>query len=144
MPSIYAFHGKHHAANSITNYVVIVGKETAWPGPHSLVSTDIQDEKDQSILLVENLGARISWMEPRDLSLAEMDFRLDHPNGISSPYSDAAVVMIDGSLHRLQRNLLPETLRGLITIKGGEKIVNLESGGWDLLTDGRLRPLKTP
>lgn len=144
MPRIFAFHGNPHPTNSITNYVVILGEETAWPGSRSLVSTDVGDDKSQVILLVENQGAMISWMEPRDLSFADMDFRLNQPLGISSPYQDAAVVMMDGMVHRLQPSLLPQTLRGLITIRGGEKILSQESGGWDLLPDGRDRPLKLP
>lgn len=144
MPPIYAFNGTHHRENIITNYVVILGEETAWPGSRALVSTDIADEKEQSILFVENQGALIPWMEPRDLSFADMDFRFDQSFGISSPYQDAAVVMMDGRVHRLQRNLPPETLRGLITIRGGEKITNPESGGWDLLSDGRNRRLQPP
>ena len=144
MPRIFAFHGTHNPANILTNYVAIVGEETAWPGSRSLLSTDIRDKLSQSILIVENQGAKIPWMEPRDLSFGLMDFDLDHPLGISSPYQDASVVMMDGMVHRLKRNFLPETLRGLITIRGGEKIISPESGGWELLPDGRNHPLKSP
>ena len=45
------------------------------------------------IMLVENRGAKVHWMEPRDLSLADMDLRVSSPAGVSSPYDDPAVVM---------------------------------------------------
>ena len=102
MPEIYALHGEHRPGVAVTNYLAVVGPETIWPGSTTLSSKNVPDGTSSTILVVENLGAGIHWMEPRDLSLAEMSFRLNSPEGISSNYAEPAVVMLDGSLHKLK------------------------------------------
>jgi hypothetical protein len=57
-------------------------------------------------------------MEPRDLTLADLDLQLGSPRGISSQYVDPAVAMLDTSLYRLKPGIRPETLRALLTAKG--------------------------
>ena len=59
-------------------------------------------------------------MEPRDLAFADMDFRLNTPGGVGSRYDDPAVAMLDGSVQRLRPAIQPDTLRALLTIRGGE------------------------
>jgi hypothetical protein len=144
MPRTYALHGEGKPGNTITNYLAVVGPETVWPGSITQSNAEIKDASGQTILLVENLGAGIHWMEPRDLSFSEMDFRINSPSGINSKYEDPAIVMVDGSLRRLKKNLTPETLRALLTIQGGEAIEEDESRGFLFLPDGRLRPIREP
>ena len=57
---------------------------------------------------------------------------------------DPAVAMLDGSIYRLTKDLAPETLRALLTIKGGEKVQQGGAGGWQRLPDGRQRALQEP
>jgi len=140
MPRMYAFHGDYQPGRTTTNYLAVVGPETVWPGVRKLSSKDVTDGLTSTMLIVENRGADIHWMEPRDLSFAEMSFDVNSPAGVSSKYSDPAVAMLDGSLHQLRKNLSPATLRALLTRDGGEE-VGMDDGGWTLLTDGRKRPL---
>jgi hypothetical protein len=91
-------------------------------------------------MLVENLGADVNWMEPRDLSFRDMDFAINSPRGASSKYGNAAVVMLDEAVYRLKSNITPETFRALLTIRGGETIRMDESRGWELLPRGRQEP----
>jgi hypothetical protein len=139
MPRIFAFHGSERAENTTTNYLAVVGHETAWPETKSLTSAEVTDGLDSTILLVENMGAAVHWMEPRDLLLADMDLRVNSPAGVSSPYDDSAVAMLDGNLHRLRPGLKPAVLRGLLTIRGGEILEVDAAGAWELLPDGRQR-----
>jgi hypothetical protein len=83
-------------------------------------------------------------MEPRDLTVADMDLHVDSPAGISSPHGDPAVVMLDGSLHDLHPDMEPAVLRALLTIRGGEHLVPNRSGRWELLTSGAAAALLRP
>ena len=143
MPRLYAFHGSDRSGTT-TNYLAVVGDETAWPGSKPVTSADATDGLGTTIMLVENCGAKVHWMEPQDLSLADMDLRVNSLHGVSSPYDDPAVVMLDGSLHRLRPRLQPAVLRALLTIRGAEALGSDGSGGWELLPDGRLRPRREP
>jgi hypothetical protein len=107
------------------------------------MSDDVTDELSSTILVVENLGAGVPWMEPRDLTFSAMSFAINRPDGVSSKYVDPAVAMLDSSLHRLTKNLSADTLRGLLTVSGGEDLREHE-GQWTLLEDGRDRPLAPP
>ena len=142
MPPIYEFHDAKQPGNTVSNYLAVVGDETAWPGTNPVTSADVTDGASQTILIVENRGAGVHWMEPRDLRLADMDLRVNSPAGISSPYDSPAVVMLDGSLRRLRADLDPGVLRALLTIRGGERLRETSGGGWEFLPDGRDRPLR--
>lgn len=145
MPRVYAFHAKQFAGNTTTNYLAVVGRETVWPGSETIGLKDVQDGTGSTILIVENLGANVHWMEPRDLDFATMDFRINRSNGISSPYQEPAMVTLDDSVFRLWESMAPATLRALLTRQGGEAIqYQDEHGSWELLEDGRNRQLKAP
>ncbi len=144
MPRIFAFHDDARPGNTTANYLAVVGDETVWPNSKPVKSADVIDGVTQTIMLVENRGAGVHWMEPRDLSLADMDLQVNRPGGVSSPYDDPAVVMLDSGTYRLRRDLKPAVLRALLTIGGREELRESDSGGWDLLPDGRLRSRREP
>ena len=80
----------------------------------------------------------IHWMEPKDLSFADMDFHINGKpgNSISSGHVSGAavvfandhearganVVFVNGVQPYLRRNLPPEAVRALLTIDGGEDV----------------------
>jgi hypothetical protein len=144
MPRLYAFHGDERPGNTTANYLAVVGPETVWPGSSTVSSKAVTDDQGATILLVENRGAGVHWMEPRDLALADMDLAINSPRGVSSWYSDPAVVMLNGYVYRLRRDVSPKTLRALLTIRGGEPVQSDEAGGWVWLPDGRDRPVGPP
>jgi hypothetical protein len=121
----------------------VVGPETIWPGATTLSSDDVTDGSASTILVVENVGAAVHWMEPRDLAFAEMSFQFNSPAGVSSKYPEPALVMLDGSLQKLKPNLRPATLRAMLTRNGGERVAH-DDDGWSLLADGRDREPATP
>ncbi len=141
MPRLFAFHAVRAEGNTRTNYFAVVGPETAWPGADKRTAADVKDGPERTIQFVENRGLSVHWTEPRDLSFAEMDFTVNSPAGVSSPYTEPAVAMLDGSVQRLRPHLSPASLRALLTVAGGEP---LDDGpaGWELLPDGRDRPLR--
>ncbi len=140
MPAVYALHGDYQPGLTATNYLAVVGPETAWPGQKSLASEDVTDDSASTILVVENRGADVPWMAPQDLTFSAMPLEINHPEGVSSKYVEPAVAMLDGELHRLRPDLSPDALRALLTVAGGEDIQQY-NGQWTLLPDGRDRPL---
>lgn len=138
MPSIYAFHGNHRPGTVTTNYLAVVGKDTLWPGASARTTKEVTDQHSTTIMVVENSGEKIHWMEPRDLQFDSMSFVVNSPHGVSSKYLAPAVIMLNNSLRRLEANLPKQVLRALLTVDGGESITST-GDSWHLLSDGRLR-----
>jgi prepilin-type N-terminal cleavage/methylation domain-containing protein len=102
------------------------------------MNDEVTDSHSTTIMLVENLGEDVHWMEPRDLHSETMSYEINSATGVSSKYLAPAVVMLDGSLKRLKEELTKSTFRALMTVNGGENISE-EGSGWRLLSDGRMR-----
>ena len=109
-----------------TNYVVIRGPGTAFPGTQSTSVSDFQDGVERTILLVEIANSTIHWMEPRDLDLADMSFVIDDPGtpSISSPHPRGPGIVLANniSVYRCQPDMSPAVLKSLTTIAGGEPV----------------------
>jgi hypothetical protein len=139
-PQTYGLHDRNDEPGSLTNYLVVIGPETLWPGS----SPADEPFGSQKILIVENVGADVAWTEPRDLFLDTMSFDLaaSAPNGVSSRYLPAAVALGDGSIRKLPpERISPDELRALLT---GHTGLNAALASPHLqLNDGRERPLKT-
>lgn len=142
MPKLYAFSGTHRPTTT-TNYLAVVGAETMWPGATVRKRGEIKDGTGETILIVENNGLGVHWMEPRDLAFDAMPFALDDPNGVSSWYKQPAVVTADTSVRRLSKGMTPEALRAALTVAGGEKLAD-DGNGWTVIEDGRDRERKDP
>ena len=128
-PHFNMFHcpsGPNMDGSVLTDYVVIVGDGTPFPGDDVTTFDDFADGMENTILLVEIANSDIHWMEPRDLDAATMSYTLNDPArpSISSPHPwGPAVVFADRiSSYRLQPSIRPETLRALTTIAGGEPV----------------------
>lgn len=144
IPRLFVFHGSERKGPPVTNYLAVVGEETVWSGTRLVSEKDVKDGTGMTIVLVENLGAGVHWMEPRDLVLDEGNLGINTPKGISSPYVDPAVATLDTAVFRLRPHMEPRLLRAMLTIRGGELVEYLETQGWTLLPDGRLRSLREP
>jgi len=78
-----------------------------------------------TLQLVEVANSGIHWMEPRDLHVGQMAPTVNPRagQGISSGHKGGAIgLLADGSVRFLSENLPAETIRGLLTIQGGETI----------------------
>jgi hypothetical protein len=110
----------------ITNYVVITGTGTAFPGATSAKLDDFADGTDNTILFAETSTSNILWTEPADLVVDQMSFAINDPKrpSISSAHSRGpAVVLANGCrTYRPNKSTDPETLRALTTIAGQEPV----------------------
>ncbi len=109
-----------------TNYVVIAGSNTAFPGSQSTRTVDFEDGDANTILIAEINNSDIHWMEPRDLFFETMSFQLNDPirPSISSPHPKGPAVCfhdVCGGI-RLHSSITPITLRALTTISGHEPV----------------------
>ena len=108
-----------------TNYVAVVGPETAWPGSDRTRSADFKDALANTVLLVEVKNSGIHWMEPRDLDLSQMSPAINAATGpciCSNHKRGANVAFVDASVRFLPDNLPFKTLRALLTRSGGETV----------------------
>lgn len=115
----------HHDDPFTTDYLAVVGPGTAWNVDHPVSLDDMTDGPSNTLLLVEVVGSGIHWAEPRDLILGQMAPTVNAKPGlgISSRHVDGAYgLMADGSVVFLSDKLSPATIRGLLTIDGGEDV----------------------
>lgn len=140
MPRMLAFTGTERPTTT-TNYLAVVGAETVWPGATGRKREELKDGWSETILIVENLGLGVHWMEPRDLTFNAMDFSIDSPNGVSSWYKQPSVVTADSAVRMLSRMATQEVLRASLTVAGGEQIAD-GPDGWTVIPDGRDRERK--
>ena len=120
----------------VTNYVAVVGDETAWRPDGVVRIEDFTDGLANTILLVEVTPVSVNWFEPRDLEFDAMSFQINDPNesSLSSNHKKKAewpweedipyvhVLMADGSSRRLPASTPPDVVRALLTINGGEEV----------------------
>ncbi|MBP3956575.1 DUF1559 domain-containing protein [Gemmata sp. G18] len=140
IPKTLVFHDTK-LPTTTTNYLAVVGTNTMWPGTKGRKREEIKDDTSQTILIAENNGLGVHWMEPRDLTFDTMDFRVDTPEGVSSWYKKPGVVTTEGSILRLSKETTPEALRAALTVNGGETIAR-DAENWTVIPDGRARERK--
>ncbi len=114
-------------ANSTeTSYVMIVGEHTVGGLPNEVIHfSDIRDGLSNTIMIVEVTGSGIHWMEPRDLSVEEINRKINDGSGkwISSRHPGGAnVALCDASVRFLAQTLDRETLRLLIDPNDGKAV----------------------
>jgi len=140
------------ASTALTNIVAIVGPGTAFPGSRCTRMEEYADGLDNTILLAEIADSRIVWIEPNDLRVESMSFRVNSHKkpSVSCSRRGGPYVVFADSIHAYQLNtsLRPEALRALTTIAGGEKMYLAEYADTGLTspvggpaTDERIRQL---
>ena len=139
-----------HGHASLTNYLAIVGPQTAWGDGERRTFAEITDGLEQTILLIDTSYGAINWKQPRDLTFEEavklltspvnpdtFDGHYDSPGLFRKAHYHRKIVMADRSYHRLRAPLDRELAIALLTATGGEQIdlSTLEDLGepeWDL------------
>lgn len=123
---------EHEHDNRFSNYVAVVGTETAWPSSEALNLSDIEDDSSNTILVVEMSKSYIHWMEPRDLNFDKMSFKVNDPAKPSiSTYrlqcdGEPHVLSVDGGVRSIPQGISEESLKALLTISGGEEHIWLD------------------
>ena len=138
MPDTYAFTGDYDSGLVYTNYVAVLGEDTFWPGKKSRTTEELTDELSSTIVIMENINGKMHWMEPRDLKMDTMSFKLNQPNGLGSKYENPAVLMADFFTREIDTKMPKKVFRALLTVNGQEP-VDTSGDYWKLLLDGRLR-----
>jgi hypothetical protein len=109
----------------MTNYVAVIGPDTFWPGIDSRCMTDASDAMNETLLVAETANSGIHWMEPRDLHVLQMNPTINPKagQGISSSHlSGPHILLAEGSTRRLLNSVSINTIRALLTIRGGESV----------------------
>jgi hypothetical protein len=110
-----------------TSYVVVTGDRTAFPGSHSVKLSDIRKPLKDVLLVVEVANSGIDWMEPRDLPLSEMDFKVNGKPGkslssghgsswIYGYYDVVNAAYADGDDKSVPLDISPDALKNLLMI----------------------------
>jgi hypothetical protein len=108
-----------------TTYVAIVGPGTMWPGAHPCTVSEFADGTSNTIMLVEVPNSGIPWLEPRDLTAAELKSLVLGRRWRERPrnhHSGGHVLMADASVHWLSDEDLLKYLDALISINGNDSI----------------------
>jgi prepilin-type processing-associated H-X9-DG protein len=108
-----------------TNYMVVTGQETLFPGEQTLRFADVVDGLSNTIAVVEVVGQEVHWASPEDLDYDSLVMALNtqqigqmgsrHPGGIQ-------VAFADGSVRFLSNTIDSEVLRALLTPAGDEQV----------------------
>ncbi|HEV7221686.1 MAG TPA: DUF1559 domain-containing protein [Pirellulales bacterium] len=125
MPAAFRCPNDKANPGTLTDYVAIVGPETIWQPNHGTTFKEISDGSSQTIAVVEASGARINWMEPRDLPFSAVSKGINPKQGVgmSSQHPRAVIaVFADGHTQTILETISPETLKALFTKAGGETI----------------------
>jgi hypothetical protein len=123
MPSCYACPADTTRQRWHTNYFVVVGPNTVFPGAKTLSRNDIKRPLGETILLVEAVGQGVHWMEPRDLDFDVMSFDVNDSKkpSISSRHNRGpGVCTVDGAMLWLTE-ITSERLRQMLLIENKVK-----------------------
>lgn len=115
-----------------SNYMVVVGPKTVFPGATARSTASISDELGATITVVEVPVFGQNWLSPNDLSVEKMQFTINGGFGMefgSRHIEGAHVLMADGEVKFLSDVVPPDFVEGMTTIDGGEAIP------WDILGD---------
>jgi prepilin-type processing-associated H-X9-DG protein len=122
MPAVYRCPSDDASAESgKTSYAGIAGAGTVLEG---VKPENFPGGFNSVIVVVEAAGAGIHWMEPRDLDVNQIDFRINsdssgagirsrHPGGVNAAFADGHVQLLD-------KNTDPQVLKSMTTISGGD------------------------
>ena len=106
-----------------TNYMVIVGNESMFPGEKSTKIADITDGTSNTIMVVETAAPGINWMKPHDLSIDDMSMEINggpEEPGSYHPEGGIHVALADGSVHFLSDKTRKRELYNSVTKAGAE------------------------
>ena len=119
--AVFEYHCPSDAhAPTTTNYVAVIGPNTAWPGARRRSISEFKD-LSKTILLVEVADSGINWAEPRDLSVAQAIAGVNGKKGlgISSHHAGGAnVLFADGHVEFIEADIVAEKLAAMLNING--------------------------
>jgi hypothetical protein len=128
-----------NATFDLTSYFAVIGPQTAWRGSTPVKLSDLPDNGERMILLVESADRAIDWKEPKDLTYEEAVAGVNRHGEpcISSTHTEggdyfhyahrgAYAAFVDGSVRFLPEDISPDDLRALLT-GDAARTIDLES-----------------
>ncbi|NOY30525.1 MAG: DUF1559 domain-containing protein [Planctomycetes bacterium] len=116
--------GADRGRTQMTNYGIIQGANTIFPGKATTKLEDISDGPENTILLVETHDGDIHWMEPRDVNATSTSVPLNGSSkaSISSPHPAGPGVCFADRIrvYRLPPSFTSTILFKLSTTQGEE------------------------
>lgn len=113
---------RHLASGNHTNYLGVSGPNTVFAGTNSVTLSEISDGTSNTLLVVEVPKDRtVPWMTPLDtddVAVWGTDSNTEHSDGRAF-YG----LLGDGSAKRIGLSIDQTTLQSLLTISGGEPVV---------------------
>jgi len=126
MPRVYACPADPDSlALGESNYMVVVGPETMFPGSTSRSTDSIEDDLSSTMMVVEVPIFGSNWLKPDDLKVEQMQFSINAGLGkdIGGYHTDGAhVLMADGDVKFINDLLPSDFVEGMTTVNGGELI----------------------
>ncbi len=110
--------------SGFTNYVMVVGPQTASPPVGAMKVDDISDGPSHTVMIVEIADSDIHWAEPRDLEFDRMSFKINDASqpSISSHHIGGAMVMTaDGAVRFLNEATAAEAVKAMLTAAAGDE-----------------------
>ncbi len=105
-----------------TNYIVVVGEETAFYGNTGRRRADINDNLNETILVAEVPASSLDWLSPNDPTIDNLSF--DSGNnldpGSDHPEEGAHVLYASGTVERLSEYTTDEEFKAALTVAGGD------------------------
>ena len=116
------FEGEHLTS---TTYLAVVGPDCAFSGSVPRTLAEIKDGTRTTMTVIDAPYSRaVHWMSPHDISVEEV-LALSPESEFSHP-GDFHAAFLDGHVKALPQDIDRETLRGILTIAGGEEIEGVE------------------
>ncbi|MES2790175.1 MAG: DUF1559 domain-containing protein [Planctomycetota bacterium] len=112
-PTIYGHAYVSDTVPGEAHILALVGRETIWPEQYSAEISDIRDGTSNSIMLMEYSQSEINWMEPRDLTRADVRIKV-FPVGAPESTGAFRSVMI-GMADGITRSVGPEIDRQVLS-----------------------------
>ncbi len=106
-----------------TNYVVITGERTMFPGAESVSLNGVTDPYGSTILVTTIGESDIIWCEPRDIEFDSMSFAINDPEfeSISSDGPGPVPVLFgDGRVTQVQEGTPEEEIKSMILRDDGK------------------------
>jgi hypothetical protein len=125
MPAVFTDPDSNSRVLGETHYLAIRGDGTLFPRQGQVAESEVVDGLDQTVAVAESAECGVTWLEPRDLEVTRMNFRVNSTTGnsIRALHNDGPhVLLADGTVKRLHAEAPPAELRALTTIRGRDSV----------------------
>ena len=130
MPDVYRCPRDSAANRGDTSYVVIVGQDTAFPGPNSTTLSQIAEVgRSCTAMVFECAESGVNWLEPRDLTIKDISFSIngEEPRGLRSNHADGVFALFcDGHVSFVRETVEPGLIRSMTSIRAMTNMYHYE------------------